>query len=171
MLSSYLAYHGVSPETPAGEEAKAQAPVNTRPSSSTTAPPTAHPPADAGENMELLISMSEPEFELCCGVVPTKVRIKSNVTLRNAGKTMAHEVRVLFHLYTAEGDKVSLSGQDRLERYLGDLPSGESRTESVEFTIPLADAYKMRDNGGRGVIHIISEEGVTEVERTFTAVQ
>lgn len=112
----------------------------------------------AQSKVDLSLSMPEPRYDICCGRIPTKIKVLGNPTIQNTGTVMAHNVRVTFGLQTAEGETIKLSGGEQIERSLGDMESGQSITEKVEFTISLVDGYKIQDNGAVAIFNIYSDE-------------
>ncbi len=112
----------------------------------------------AQPTVELSLTMPEPGYDICCGRIPTKIKVWGNPAIQNTGAMTAHNVRVTFGLQTPGGETIKLSGGGQIERYLGDLKSGQSTTERVEFTLSLVDGYKIQDSGAVAIFNILSDE-------------
>ncbi len=140
--------------------------VPSTPSPQTTAPPTStSPPAQRPPDFQLFIP--DPGYELCCGLIPSKVKITGMARIKNTGDLTAHNLRVTFELFTIEHSRIKLSGEPRIERDLGDLAGGETISETFEFEIPLLDGYKIQDKGAIAKITVNSLEKSMNLEQQF----
>jgi hypothetical protein len=132
-----------------------------------TTQPTTAPPQPTPRPVDFYLSIPEQDFELCCGLIPSKVKIWGTALIKNRGDLTAHNVRVTFELFTFNREIIKLSGEDRLERNIGDLKGGESRMETIEFTIGIIDGYKIQDRGGSVVLNVYSDEESARIEEEF----
>jgi hypothetical protein len=152
----------ISPVTKAPPVLESLPPEATHPPFETLPPPkTTSPPL---KSVDLILSVPVQNFELCCGLIPSKVRVWGTPTIRNRGDLTAHNVKVTFELFAPDGSRIKLSGEDYLERIVGDLNSGESNSEEVEFTISLEDGYRMQDNVSLAVFSVYSDEKEIRLE-------
>jgi hypothetical protein len=156
--------------------------TQTEPSTTTVKPPQkTHPPIPSIfppdtpsptepkiKPVDLTISMPEPSYDLCCGMIPTKIKVWGTPTIKNTGGMTAHNVKVDFELFSNDGGRIRLDGKDFLERNIGDLESEGSQRESVEFTISLLDAYKIQESGATAIFNISSDEKNIVIEEEFS---
>jgi hypothetical protein len=146
--------------------------LNTPSQAPPTDPPiTTSPPSSTSTTIarpvQLSLLIPEQDYELCCGLIPTEIKVWGEPTIQNLGGMTAHNVKVTFELFTHEGERIKLSGEDRVERELGDLGGGESTTERVEFMIGLVDGYQIQENGAVAVFNIYSDEKNRRFEEEF----
>jgi hypothetical protein len=178
----YLVFAGVTGDGQSGTTT-VTAPITESP----TTPPVTHPtetppPTDAPDPstpattapsqptprpVDLYLSIPEQDFELCCGLIPSKVKIWGSALIKNRGDLTAHNVRITFELFTSNRQRIKLTGEDLLERDVGDLKGGESRIENIEFTIGIVDGYKIQDSGGSVVLNVYSDETSATIEEEF----
>jgi hypothetical protein len=141
------------------------------PAPPTDPPITTSPPSSTSTTIarpvQLSLIIPEQDYELCCGLIPTEIKVWGEPTIQNLGGMTAHNVKVTFELFTHEGERIKLSGEDRVERELGDLGGGESTTERVEFMIGLVDGYQIQENGAVAVFNIYSDEKNRRFEEEF----
>ncbi|MFV2040364.1 MAG: hypothetical protein ACC644_00025 [Candidatus Hydrothermarchaeales archaeon] len=140
-------------------------PQTTLPLGQTEPPTSADPPAQRPPDFQLFIP--DPGYELCCGFIPSKVKIVGTARIKNTGDLTAHNLRATFELFTIERERIKLSGEPRIERSLGDLAGGETISETFEFEIPLFDGYKIQEQGAIAVITVDSLEKSMSVEQLF----
>jgi hypothetical protein len=131
-------------------------PIETLPPPKSTSPPL--------KSVDLILSVPTQNYELCCGMIPSKVRVWGTPTIRNKGDLTAHNVKVTLELFAPDGSRIKLSGGDYVERIVGDLKGGESSSEEVEFTISLVDGYRIQDNVSVVVFNIYSDEKEIRLE-------
>jgi hypothetical protein len=117
---------------------------------------------------DLSLTISDPDYELCCGMVPTKLKIIATPNVKNVGDETAHNVKIRFELFSGTGKRIKVNGEEYIERWLGNLAGGASITETVEFTIGLRDGYELQDNGVKSVYNIYSDENSKQIIDEFT---
>ncbi len=140
-------------------------PQTTLPPEQTEPPTTSDTPAQRPPDFQLFIP--DPVYELCCGIIPSKVKITGTARIKNTGDLTAHNISVTFELFTIDRDRIKLSGEDRIERGLENLAGGETISETFEFEIPIFDGYKIQEQGAIAVITVDSLEKSMSVEQMF----
>jgi hypothetical protein len=149
---------------------------NLNPKTPSPAPPT-NPPITSSPTIststiiaspvQLSLLIPDQDYELCCGLIPTKIKVWGEPTIQNLGGMKAHNVKVTFELFTLDGERIKLSGEDQVKRELGNLQGGESITERIEFMIELVDGYQIQGNGAVAVFNIYSDEMSRRFEEEF----
>ena len=142
-----------------------QPPQTTLPPGQTNPPANTDQPAPRPPDFQLFIP--DPGYELCCGFIPTKVKITGTARIKNTGDLTAHNPKATFELFTIERDRIKLSGEDRIERDLEDLAGGKTISETFEFEIPIFDGYKIQENGAIAKITVDSLEKSMNIEQQF----
>jgi hypothetical protein len=155
----------VSPTSPTVTFPTDPPPPTVTPDPST--PPTNTPSQPPPKPVDLYLSIPDQDFELCCGLIPSKVKIWGTALIKNRGDLTAHNVGVTFELFTSNRERIKLSGEDQLERDVGDLKGGESRIENIEFTIGILEGYKIQESGGSMVLNVYSDEKSVTLEEEF----
>ena len=130
--------------------------------------PTSPPVAARPSGVDFSLSISSPAYELCCGLLPSKVKVKATATIKNTGVEKAHAVKIRFELFSRSNRSIKINGAAYLERGLGDLAGGESKTETVEFTIALSDGMDIQKNGATSFYTIYSVEKNMQLAEEFT---
>ncbi len=166
VVQSGVASETTQPPNPTSTQAlalkAADNPHQTSPPATTTHTPPPTKPAD------LTISVSNPEYGLCCGMIPTKMKITATPTIWNKGDLTAHDVSITFEMFTLPGKRIALSGKNQITRLIGDMAAGEKITETIEFTFGIKDSYDLQKNGVRAVYNIHSEEADKRLVDEFT---
>ncbi len=96
------------------------------------------------------------------------VSVKGQASIKNIGDKTAHNVRVRVELFSSDGKRIKLNGKDYIEKNVGDLRGGGTRSEKIEFSIGLGDGRNIESNGATSLYHIYSDEKNKEIEERFT---
>lgn len=113
--------------------------------------------------VDFKLVVPEPSY-----AIRLKIHVTGTATIENIGDSTAHNVRIKFELFSGDGKRIKVNDQDYLEKVVGELRGGETKSENVDFYISLSDGASVQSHGGRSIYNIYSSEKNKKIEDIFT---
>ena len=130
--------------------------------------PLTEPPLELPKAVDFSFTLSDLNYEMCCGLIPSNVQIIGTAGIENTGTAIAHNVKITLELFLNDSSRIKISGGNSLTLDIGDVGVGEKKNENVEFVIGLIDGYNIQNQGATALFYIDSVEKSEKYEYPFS---